>query len=101
MKRCGGNISWFKVPNRPNHTLVRNLLRRFSLLYYFHCGGDPSNRDFKGLIEKARAGLFFYRGASNAFCTPHHTIAFINEQNLYHVACKGFKNTFFHSKRIS
>ncbi len=36
------------------HILTRNLLRRFSLLYYFHCGGDPSNWDFKGLIEKAQ-----------------------------------------------
>jgi len=35
------------------HILVRNLLRRLSLLYYFHCGGDPSDWDFKGLIKKA------------------------------------------------
>lgn len=32
---------------------IRNLLRRLSLLYYFHCGGDPSEWDFKGIIEKA------------------------------------------------
>ena len=36
------------------HILIRNLLRRLSLLYYFHCGGDPSGWDFKGLIEKAK-----------------------------------------------
>ncbi|MBI4768705.1 MAG: CRISPR system precrRNA processing endoribonuclease RAMP protein Cas6 [Deltaproteobacteria bacterium] len=36
------------------HILIRNLLRRFSLLYYFHCGGDPSNWDFKGLIRQAQ-----------------------------------------------
>jgi len=36
------------------HILVRNLLRRLSLLYYFHCNGDPSNWDFKGMIEKAK-----------------------------------------------
>ncbi|WP_333654949.1 CRISPR system precrRNA processing endoribonuclease RAMP protein Cas6 [Dissulfurispira sp.] len=35
------------------HILVRNLLRRLSLLYYFHCGGDPSDWDFKGLIKKS------------------------------------------------
>jgi len=36
------------------HILVRNLLRRLSLLYYFHCGGDSSMWDFKGIIEKAK-----------------------------------------------
>lgn len=36
------------------HILIRNLLRRFSLLYYFHCNGDPSEWDFKGLIEQAK-----------------------------------------------
>ncbi|MEW6068484.1 MAG: CRISPR system precrRNA processing endoribonuclease RAMP protein Cas6 [Nitrospirota bacterium] len=36
------------------HVLVRNLLRRLSLLYYFHCNGDPSEWDFKGIIEKAK-----------------------------------------------
>jgi CRISPR-associated endoribonuclease Cas6 len=35
------------------HILVRNLLRRLSLLYYFHCSGDPSGWDFNGLIKKA------------------------------------------------
>lgn len=34
--------------------LIRNLLRRLSLLYYFHCGGDPSEWDFKGIIERAK-----------------------------------------------
>lgn len=37
------------------HMLIRNLLRRISLLYYFHCGGDPSGWDFRGLIKKAEA----------------------------------------------
>jgi len=36
------------------HILIRNLLRRLSLLYYFHCGGDPSEWDFKGIIEMAK-----------------------------------------------
>ncbi len=36
------------------HILIRNLLRRLSLLYYFHCNGDPSEWDFKGLIEQAK-----------------------------------------------
>ena len=36
------------------HILIRNLLRRLSLLYYFHCGGDPSEWDFKGIIEIAK-----------------------------------------------
>ncbi len=35
------------------HILIRNLLRRLSLLYYFHCGGEPSEWDFKGIIKKA------------------------------------------------
>jgi CRISPR-associated endoribonuclease Cas6 len=36
------------------YILIRNLLRRLSLLYYFHCNGDSSEWDFKGLIEKAK-----------------------------------------------
>ena len=36
------------------HILIRNLLRRLSLLYYFHCNGDLSEWDFKGLIEQAK-----------------------------------------------
>jgi CRISPR-associated endoribonuclease Cas6 len=36
------------------HILVRQLLRRISLLSYFHCGIDPSVWDFKGLINKAQ-----------------------------------------------
>lgn len=36
------------------HILIRNLLRRLSLLYYFHCGGNQADWDFKGLIEMAR-----------------------------------------------
>lgn len=36
------------------HILIRNLLRRLSLLFYFHCNGDPSGWDFKGIIERAK-----------------------------------------------
>jgi len=36
------------------HILIRNLLRRLSLLYYFHCNGDPSDWDFKEIIERAK-----------------------------------------------
>jgi CRISPR-associated endoribonuclease Cas6 len=36
------------------HIFIRNLIRRLSLLYYFHCGGDPSQWDFKGIIEKSK-----------------------------------------------
>lgn len=35
------------------HILIRNLLRRVSLLSYFHCGKEL-NVDFKNLIEKAK-----------------------------------------------
>ena len=34
--------------------LVRNLLRRLSLLSYFHGNGRLAALDFKGLIEKAK-----------------------------------------------
>lgn len=36
------------------HVIVRQLLRRMSLLAYFHCGIDPSGWDFKGIIESAK-----------------------------------------------
>ncbi len=36
------------------HILIRQLLRRVSLLSYFHCGTDISDWDFKGMIEKAK-----------------------------------------------
>jgi len=36
------------------HILIRQILRRLSLLSYFHCGIDPSQWDFKGIIEKSR-----------------------------------------------
>lgn len=36
------------------HIFIRNLQRRLSLLSYFHCNGDPSKLDFKGIIEKAK-----------------------------------------------
>jgi CRISPR-associated endoribonuclease Cas6 len=36
------------------HILIRTLLRRLSLLSYFHCGGDPWGFDFKEIIEMAK-----------------------------------------------
>ncbi|MEA3386308.1 MAG: CRISPR system precrRNA processing endoribonuclease RAMP protein Cas6, partial [Thermodesulfobacteriota bacterium] len=36
------------------HVLFRNLLRRISLLSYFHCGYRLDDRGFKDLIEQAR-----------------------------------------------
>lgn len=36
------------------HILIRQLLRRISLLSYFHCGADISDWNFKEIIEKAR-----------------------------------------------
>lgn len=36
------------------HIFIRSLLRRLSLLWYFHCQGDPSAWDFKSIIERAR-----------------------------------------------
>lgn len=36
------------------HILVRNLLRRLSLLSYFHGNGETLDLDFKGIIEKAK-----------------------------------------------
>ena len=36
------------------HILIRNLLRRLSLLSYFHCDCDVSDWDFNGIIEEAK-----------------------------------------------
>ncbi len=36
------------------HILIRNFLRRLSLLSYFHCNTDISGWDFKGIIQKAK-----------------------------------------------
>jgi hypothetical protein len=36
------------------HMLIRTLIRRIALLSYFHCGGDPTQWDFKGIIEMAK-----------------------------------------------
>lgn len=36
------------------HILIRNLLRRLSLIYYFHCNGDSSKWEFEKIIEKAK-----------------------------------------------
>lgn len=41
------------TPNLEFHVLVRNLLRRISLLSYFHCSEELS-LDFKGIIEKSQ-----------------------------------------------
>ncbi len=40
-------------PTLEFHILFRNLLRRISLLSYFHCR-EELNLDFKGLIEEAK-----------------------------------------------
>lgn len=40
-------------PTLEFHILIRNLLRRISLLSYFHCG-EELVLDFKGLIEEAK-----------------------------------------------
>ncbi len=44
-----GNLS----PKPEFHVLFRNLLRRISLLSYFHCG-EELNLNFKGLIESSK-----------------------------------------------
>jgi len=44
-----GNLS----PKPEFHIFFRNLLRRVSLLSYFHCGEELA-LDFKGLIESSR-----------------------------------------------
>lgn len=36
------------------HILIRTLIRRIALLYYFHCGGETTQWDFKGIIEMAK-----------------------------------------------
>ncbi|NWG01723.1 MAG: CRISPR system precrRNA processing endoribonuclease RAMP protein Cas6 [Syntrophaceae bacterium] len=41
------------TPKLEFHILMRNLLRRISLLSYFHCG-EELELDFKGLIEKSK-----------------------------------------------
>ncbi|NWF92972.1 MAG: CRISPR system precrRNA processing endoribonuclease RAMP protein Cas6 [Syntrophaceae bacterium] len=40
-------------PKLEFHILIRNLIRRISLLSYFHCG-EELPLDFRGLIEKAK-----------------------------------------------
>ena len=35
------------------HILIRSLLRRLCLLYYFHCGGKEPSWDYKGIIREA------------------------------------------------
>lgn len=37
------------------HIFLRTLLRRLSLLYYFHAGGDTSDWDFTEVIERAKS----------------------------------------------
>lgn len=37
------------------HILLRNLLRRISLLSYFHCNGNPDDIAFTDLIESAKS----------------------------------------------
>jgi len=35
------------------HVLIRSLLRRLCLLYYFHCGGKEPSWDYRGIIREA------------------------------------------------
>lgn len=35
------------------HVLIRSLLRRLCLLYYFHCGGKEPSWNYKGIIREA------------------------------------------------
>lgn len=35
------------------HILIRSLLRRLCLMYYFHCGGTEPSWDYKGLIRES------------------------------------------------
>lgn len=42
------------LDNLQFHILIRGLLRRISLLGYFHCGSAPDSIDFRKLIEQAR-----------------------------------------------
>ncbi len=35
------------------HILIRNLIRRLNLLYYFHCGKTASSMHFKSIIDEA------------------------------------------------
>ncbi len=44
------------------HMLIRQLLRRISLLGYFHCSLDPSEIDFRGIIRKAKDVKVVKRG---------------------------------------
>jgi hypothetical protein len=39
------------------HVLTRNLLRRIGSLDYFHCGGESSWIDYKGLIDAAKEAV--------------------------------------------
>ncbi|MGB9628868.1 MAG: CRISPR system precrRNA processing endoribonuclease RAMP protein Cas6, partial [Thermodesulfobacteriota bacterium] len=41
------------TPHLEFHILLRNLLRRISLLSYFHCG-EEVNIDFKAMIEESK-----------------------------------------------
>lgn len=41
------------TPEIEFHILVRQLIRRMSLLFYFHCGGDSSGWNFRGIIKEA------------------------------------------------
>lgn len=61
-----GLTLFFKTPTRIKyqnhltkklefHILVRNLLRRISMLSYFHCGYKIDVVDFKGLIDRAKS----------------------------------------------
>ncbi|MFB0538220.1 MAG: CRISPR system precrRNA processing endoribonuclease RAMP protein Cas6 [Anaerolineae bacterium] len=42
------------ISQPPFHVIVRNVLRRVSSLYYFHCG-EQWQFDYRGTIERAQA----------------------------------------------
>lgn len=42
------------ILNLEFHVLIRQLLRRLSLIYYFHCGGDPTEWEFNEIIKRAQ-----------------------------------------------
>lgn len=48
-------ISEEKITKEPNfNLLIRQLIRRISLISYFHCSIDTTKWDFKNIIEKAK-----------------------------------------------
>lgn len=69
------------------HVLFRNLLRRISLLSYFHCGQRLDDSEFRALIDRAKGimtvknGLYWYdwNRWSNRQCTRMKMGGFMGE----------------------